>query len=68
MDRNKNRQKQVEEVNLLPEKHILRAIDKATDFKFIYDEVVDASANKHKSKEVKVTKPIKQYSNPPCLG
>ena len=150
MYRKKNREIQVEEVTisleaLVPEKHILRAIDKAIDFSFIYEEVeglysekgrpgidpvslfkivfiqylfgirsmrqtikeistfgknyvrrfagtniferifkrilekaeksgyvdasavfidsthIKASANKHKSKEVKVTKPIKQY-------
>ena len=39
MYRKKNREKQVDEVNLVPEKHILRAIDKAIDFRFIYEEV-----------------------------
>ena len=44
MYRKKNRQIQVEEVKislekLVPENHILRAIDKATDFNFIYEEV-----------------------------
>ena len=42
MYRKKNREKQVEEVKisleaLVPEKHILRAIDKAIDFSFIYE-------------------------------
>ena len=44
MYKKKNREKQVEEVKisleaLVPENHILRAIDKAIDFSFIYGEV-----------------------------
>ena len=44
MYRKKNREVQVEEVKisleaLVPEKHILRVIDKAIDFSFIYEEV-----------------------------
>ena len=44
MYRKKNLEKQVEEVTisleaLVPENHILRAIDKAIDFNFIYEEV-----------------------------
>ena len=44
MYRKKNRQVQVEEITislekLVPEKHILREIDKAIDFSFIYEEV-----------------------------
>lgn len=44
MYRKKNREIQVEEVKislekLVPENHILRAIDKATNFNFIYEEV-----------------------------
>ena len=44
MYRKKNREKQEEEVKisleaLVPEKHILRTIDKAIDFSFIYEEV-----------------------------
>ena len=44
MYRKKNREIQVEEVKisleaLVPENHILRAIDKAIDFSFIYEEV-----------------------------
>ena len=44
MYRKKNREIQIEEVKisleaLVPEKHILRAIDKAIDFSFIYEEV-----------------------------
>ena len=44
MYRKKNREKQVEEVKisleaLVPENHILRTIDKAIDFSFIYEEV-----------------------------
>lgn len=44
---------------LVPENHILRVIDKAIDFSFISH--IKACANKHKSREVKVAKPIKQY-------
>ena len=44
MYRKKHREKQEEEVKisleaLVPENHILRAIDKAIDFSFIYEEV-----------------------------
>ena len=44
MYRKKNREKQVEEVTinleaLVPENHILRAIDTAINFRFIYEEV-----------------------------
>ena len=44
MYRKKNREKQVEEVKIsleamVPENHILRTIDKAIDFSFIYEEV-----------------------------
>ena len=44
MYRKKNRKIQIEEVKisleaLVPEKHILRAIVKAIDFSFIYEEV-----------------------------
>ena len=44
MYRKKNREIQIEEVKislekLVPENHILRAIDKAIDFSFIYEEV-----------------------------
>ena len=44
MYRKKNRQVQVEEISislekLVPENHILRAIDKVIDFSFIYEEV-----------------------------
>ena len=42
MYRKKNREKQVDEGTisfLVPEKHIVRAIDKAIDFRFIYEEV-----------------------------
>ena len=44
MYRKKNREKQEEEVKisleaLVPEKHILRTIDKAIDFSFIYEEI-----------------------------
>ena len=46
MYRKKNREIQVEEVKislekLVPENHILRAIDKAIDFSFIYEEEVE---------------------------
>ena len=50
MYRKKNREIQVEEVKisleaLVPENHILRAIDKAIDFSFIYEEVEGATWN-----------------------
>ena len=54
MYRKKNREKQVEEVKislekLVPENHILRAIDKAIDFSFIYEEVEGLYSEKGRS-------------------
>ena len=51
MFRKKNRQVQKEEITislekLVPENHILRAIDKAIDFSFIYEEVEELYSDK----------------------